>query len=181
MKEMVLIIACGLLLFGLVACASDDLEAPETMRVASPAFQEGGAIPKKFSCQGKNTSPALSWGKAPSGTRSFAVICDDPDAPVGTWVHWVIYNLPASLKGLPEGVPTLPTLKGGGVQGKNSWRTTGFGGPCPPHGKAHRYFFKVYALDIVLPLKPGATKAELLKAMRGHVLAKGRLMGTYKR
>jgi Raf kinase inhibitor-like YbhB/YbcL family protein len=117
----------------------------------------------------------------PDGAKSLALICDDPDAPMGTWVHWVIYDMPVSVSGLPEGVPKTETSLGGAKQGTTDFKRIGYGGPCPPPGKPHRYFFKLYALDSTSGLEPGAKKAELLRAIEGHVLAEGRLMGTYGR
>jgi Raf kinase inhibitor-like YbhB/YbcL family protein len=151
------------------------------IQVASPAFKEGAPIPPRFTCTEKDLSPALAWTGTPPGTKSFALICDDPDAPMGTWVHWVIFNLPADSTSLPEGVPVEPKLATGAVQGRNSWKKVGYGGPCPPPGKPHRYFFQLYALDVALTLDSNAAKKDLEAAMKGHVLAEGQLMGTYKR
>ena len=148
-----------------------------TLSLSSPAFAAGQSIPTVYSCKGKGISPALAWSEAPAGTRSFALIVDDPDAPAVTFVHWVIYNIPASSSGLPESVSGAATLADGSVQGSNSARRTGYTAPCPPSG-THRYFFKLYALDAVLGLASGADKDALLKAMQGHVLAQGELMGT---
>jgi Raf kinase inhibitor-like YbhB/YbcL family protein len=172
--------------FGLVAvsCADDTKTAKEpamNIPVTSTAFAEGRPIPDKYTCSGPNVSPALRWGNAPAGTKSFALIADDPDAPVGTWVHWVLYDLPPATMSLAENVPSSPELPDGSKQGVNDFGQPGYGGPCPPPGKPHRYFFKIYALDIMLNLKSGATKNELLKAMDGHVLAQGQLIGTYQR
>ncbi len=150
-------------------------------QLQSPAFKPGGEIPKKFTCQGGDISPALSWGGAPAGAKGFALIADDPDAPVGTWVHWVLYDLPATTTQLPEDVPKSEKLPDGGAQGVNDFKKVGYGGPCPPPGKPHRYFFKLYALDSSLNLKPGTSKTDLEKAMKGHILAQAELMGTYKR
>ncbi len=147
----------------------------------SSAFQKGGDIPRKYTCDGSNASPPLRWENSPSGTKSFALVADDPDAPVGTWVHWVLYDLPANTKELPEGVPASETLSKGGKQGINDFKKTGYGGPCPPPGPAHRYFFKLYALDAQTNLKPGATKQKLLDAIKGHILAESELIGRYKR
>jgi Raf kinase inhibitor-like YbhB/YbcL family protein len=148
--------------------------------LSSPAFAHGGSIPVDFCCDDKDISPALQWGEPPQGTNSLALIMDDPDAPSGTWVHWVLYNLPVSARSLPEGVPPDAELPDGSRQGRNSWGRLGYGGPCPPRG-THRYFFKLYALDTQLGLPAGATKEQLLKAMQGHVLASAELMGTYAR
>jgi Raf kinase inhibitor-like YbhB/YbcL family protein len=151
------------------------------LSITSTAFSEGQPIPQKFTCQGSDISPPLVWTNAPADTKSFALIMDDPDAPVGTWVHWVLYDLPANTTGLPEDVAKTQVIANGAKQGLNTWPRLGYGGPCPPPGKPHRYFFKLYALDRMLDLKPGATKKDLLKAMEGHVLAEGQLMGTYQR
>jgi Raf kinase inhibitor-like YbhB/YbcL family protein len=149
------------------------------LTVTSPAFDPGKTIPADYSCDGRNVSPALSWTGAPSATRSFAVIMDDPDAPAGTWVHWVYYDIPAGATGLPEGVAPDANPATGGVQGKNSFGRIGYGGPCPPANQTHRYFFKVYALDTQLGLAPGASRADVDKAIAGHILARGQLMGRF--
>ncbi len=151
------------------------------LQIASTAFTEGAPIPAKYTCDGRDVSPPLMWSGAPEGMRSFALIADDPDAPAGTWVHWVLYNLPASTTELPEGVPPAETVAGGGRQGRNDFGRLGYGGPCPPRGRPHRYFFKLYALDTELNLPARATKQEVERAMRGHILADGQLMGTYQR
>ena len=148
------------------------------MDLKSTVFDQGGMIPAKYSCDGTNVSPPLSWDNAPSGTKSFALICDDPDAPMGTWVHC---DIPAATKSLPEHVETSGTPSSGGQQGLNDSRKTGYSGPCPPSG-VHRYYFKLYALDTVLNLPAGTTtKDKLLKAMEGHILTQAHLMGKYKR
>jgi len=150
------------------------------MEIKSPAFKEGELIPSKYTCDGPDISPPLEWSDAPAGTRSFALISDDPDAPVGTWVHWVIFNIPANVNKLDEDVPKKDVLSNGARQGRNDFGRFGYGGPCPPGG-THRYYFKLYALDKELDLKAGSTKRDLLKAMEGHVLAEAYLMGKYKR
>ncbi len=150
------------------------------MDLKSSAFQKGGDIPRKYTCHGTDLSPPLQWKNSPLGTKSFALIADDPDVPVGTWVHWVIYDLPANTQELAEGVPVSETLSKGGKQGINDFKKTGYGGPCPPPGPAHRYFFKLYALDAQTNLKPGATKQKLLDAIKGHILAQAELIGRYK-
>lgn len=149
-------------------------EGPMSMALTSPAFNHGDPIPSKFSCDGEDISPELDWFGTPEGTVSLALIMDDPDAPVGTWVHWVVFNLPMDLSGLREG------MTGVGLDGSNSWNRTGYGGPCPPSG-THRYFFKLYALDLALDLEAGADKAAILDAMAGHILGQAELMGTYTR
>jgi Raf kinase inhibitor-like YbhB/YbcL family protein len=147
-----------------------------SMMVSSTAFMEGGMIPRKFTCDDRDLSPQIAWSGVPAKAKSIALICDDPDAPAGTWVHWVVFNIPATEKELSEGA----SLPGGAKLGINDFRKLVYGGPCPPGG-THRYYFKVYALDAMLNLKEGATKGEVLKAMEGHVLAQGQLMGKYKR
>jgi len=156
-------------------------EATMGIALTSPAFKDGSPIPSRYTCQGEDVSPPLKWGDVPDGTKSLALICDDPDAPMGTWVHWVIYCIPPTARELPQGVPPKETLPDGSRQGTNDFKRIGYGGPCPPPGKAHRYFFKIYALDTQIDLKPGATKKQLLSAMQGHVIGEGRLMGTYQR
>ena len=148
--------------------------------ITSSAFAEGAMIPKKFTCDAEDISPDLKWSGVPQGAKRLALICDDPDAPVGTWVHWVLFNIPADVTALPAGLPADATLKNGARHGKNDFRKLGYGGPCPPGG-THRYYFKLYALDTVLTLESGSTKAQLLAAMKGHILAEGQLMGRYKR
>ena len=159
-------------------------EAKEAIMVAltvtSQAFEESAGIPAKYTCDGENISPPLAWQGAPQGTKSFAIISDDPDAPRGTWVHWVLYDLSATTNELPEAIAPTEKIAAGGTQGLSDFGKVGYGGPCPPGG-THRYYFKVYALDAMLNLEPGATKKELLQAMEGHVLAEGALMGTYAR
>ncbi len=151
------------------------------LELKSPAFVERGTVPRQYTCEGKDLSPALTWSDAPADTQSFALICDDPDAPMGTWVHWVIYNIPATATGLPEGVSTAGDLQDGSRQGITDFGRTGYGGPCPPPGKPHRYYFKLYALDERLDIKSRVTKEVLLSAMKDHVLAEAALMGTYQR
>ena len=148
--------------------------------VKTSAFSEGGDIPKKYTCDGSDLSPALKWAGAPAGTKSLALIADDPDAPVGTWTHWIVWNIPAEAA-LPEGLAKVESLSDGTRQGKNDFKRIGYGGPCPPPGKPHRYFFKLYALDSTLDLKPGATRKELESAIKGHVLGQAELMGRYGR
>ena len=151
------------------------------MQITSIAFAEGQPIPDQYSCSGSDVSPPLQWTGAPAGAKSFAIIADDPDAPTGTWVHWVIYNLPPAAMSLAENVSQLPELTNGAKQGVNDFGKIGYNGPCPPPGKAHHYHFKIYALDTKLDLKSGATRKKLLEAMDGHVLAEGQLIGTYQR
>jgi Raf kinase inhibitor-like YbhB/YbcL family protein len=151
------------------------------IELTSTAFTEGATIPKQHTGDGADTSPPLRWSDPPGGTRSLALVCDDPDAPRGTWVHWVLFNLPGDLRELQEGVPAQEALPNGARQGKNDFGAVGYGGPAPPRGKPHRYFFKLYALDAPLDLPAGATRGQVLAAMKGHVLAEGQLMGRYAR
>ncbi len=150
------------------------------IKIKSPAFVPGGKIPGKYTCDGMDISPPLAWTSGPEGTKTFALICDDPDAPMGTWVHWVLFNLPADIIELRENVPPERELESGAKQGMNDFRKIGYGGPCPPGG-THRYYFKLYALDTEINLEAGATKSELLKAVEGHILAEGQLMGKCER
>jgi Raf kinase inhibitor-like YbhB/YbcL family protein len=150
------------------------------MKISSTSFKEGEMIPLKYTCDGENISPELFWTGFSESSKSFAIISDDPDAPVGDWVHWVIYNIPFSVNELAESIPRNKTFDNGIRQGINDSRKTGYDGPCPPGG-THRYFFKLYALDIMLDKDAGMTKRELLKAMEGHIIAETQLMGKYKR
>jgi Raf kinase inhibitor-like YbhB/YbcL family protein len=153
----------------------------QKVQLTSTAFQEGKAIPVQYTCDGENISPPLAWVGIPGGTKSLALIADDPDAPAKTWVHWVIYNIAPGLTELPAGLVKYSSQGGIGVAGKNDFGKLGYGGPCPPKGKPHRYFFKIYALDTELDLQQGATKAQLEVAMQAHILAQGQLMSTYSR
>ncbi len=170
-----------LLISSMTGCrASEAEETPQgesemTLQLTSNAFSEGKTIPRKHTCDGEDISPHLAWTGVPQGAQSLALIMDDPDAPGRTFVHWVLYDIPPEVSELPEGVQKV------GVAGTNSYRRSGYNGPCPPSGPAHRYFFKLYALDKQLNLAPGATKADLEAAMHGHVLAWGQLMGKYGR
>ena len=155
--------------------------SPMSFALKTTAFSGGGEIPSRYTCAGVNLSPALTWSGAPAEAQALALIVDDPDAPMGTWTHWLIWNIPAQATSLPEGVPAVEVLDNGARQGKNDFGNIGYGGPAPPKGKAHRYFFKLYALDAVLDLKPGLTKKDLESAMEKHILARAELMGTYQR
>jgi len=148
--------------------------------LTSPAFTANGAIPKEYSCDGANRSPELGWSAPPNGTKALALIVDDPDAPAGTWVHWVLYDLPGDVTGLPAGAPADETVRGA-THGTNSFRKLGYGGPCPPPGKVHHYVFKLYALNAPTALKPRATKDDVLHAIEGHVVGQAELIGTYAR
>ncbi len=150
------------------------------LTLSSPAFGPGQPIPAEYSCKGRSVSPALAWSGAPSNTASYALIVDDPDAPMGTFTHWVIYNIPVASQGLAQAVAPTPTFDDGTAQGKNSANHRYYDGPCPPSG-THRYFFRLYALDARLDLAAGATADELRQAMKGHILAQGELMGTFSK
>jgi len=176
MRNSIIITVVFVLLFSLITGG-----AAMALEIKSPAFQEGGAIPAKYTCKGEDLSPPLDWSGVPEGTKSLALICDDPDAPMMTWVHWVIYNIPPEETGIKEGALKEKNLANGAMQGITDFRRIGYGGPCPPPGGPHRYYFKLYALDSRLELEPGASKKTLLKAMEGHILAEARLMGKFKR
>jgi len=176
----VVALAAALLAF-LAPSFSAAQESSEKLELKTTAFQPGGGIPRAFTCDGVDASPALSWNDPPPRTQSFVLIMDDPDAPVGTFVHWVVYDLPASTRQLPERLAGNEEMQGGGRQGVNDFGRTGYGGPCPPPGKPHRYFSRLYALDCKLNLKPGVRRKDVDQALKGHVLAHGELMGLYGR
>lgn len=180
-------VGLALILFALSTCqgGGEEQQVPESvgtvLQVESSAFEAGGDIPTRYTCDGEDVSPPLSWSEPPPGTQSLALLCDDPDAPAGTWNHWVLFNVPATTRSLPEGVPADGVVEGLGVQGSNSWQRLGYGGPCPPGGAPHRYEFKLYALDTTLELEAGASKGDVEKAIEGHILAEGQLTGRYGR
>lgn len=151
-----------------------------TIQIESPAFKYGDFIPAKYTCDDLNISPPLKWSGVPEETKSIALICDDPDAQIGDWVHWVLYNIPPNTKALKENIPLEKILMDGSFHGLNDWKKYGYGGPCPPSG-VHRYYFKIYALDIKLEASYGLTKKQLLDVMKGHIIAQGELMGKYQR
>ena len=151
------------------------------MQISTKSFSSGGEVPKRYTCDGADLSPQLAWGDAPAGTQSLALIVDDPDAPRGAFTHWVAYDLPPRTRELAEDAPQASQLPGGGSQGRNDFGKIGYNGPCPPPGKPHRYFFRLFALDKTLGLKPGASRKEVESAMQGHVLAQGEVMGRYGR
>jgi len=175
------ILVCGLFvtLLLMTSVGAEDHAMP--FNISSPSFSNGGDIPRKFTCDGADVSPQLSWTEPPPGTKSFALLVDDPDAPVGNWNHWVMWSLPPALRSVPEGVPKTERLADGSQQGRNDFHKTGYNGPCPPQGKPHRYYFKLFALDNTLELKPAATKHDLERAMKGHILAHAEWMGRYGR
>jgi Raf kinase inhibitor-like YbhB/YbcL family protein len=154
---------------------------PMSFIIKTAAFLEGETIPTKYTCDGADVSPGLNWTGTPKGTQSLSLIADDPDAPVGTWTHWIIWNIPPEAVALSEGVPKNDILKDGTRQGYNDFKRIGYGGPCPPPGKPHRYFFRLYAMDSNLDVKAGVGRKELERAMKGHVLAQAELMGKYGR
>jgi Raf kinase inhibitor-like YbhB/YbcL family protein len=178
-----LLIAVGII-FGSVCAKGSAVKRGtkimDTIKIESTAFKHLQPIPSQYTCDGADISPPLSWSNVPAAAKSLALIVDDPDAPARTWVHWIVYDLPAATDSLPENLPKTDTLAGGGKQGKTDFNRVGWNGPCPPNG-THRYFFKLYALDIMLNLPAGKTKHEIEKAMKGHVLAQGELAGTYLR
>ena len=162
--------------------ACGDTRTEVTMRLTSTAFADSSRIPTRHTCEGENLSPALQWTGVPEGSKSIALVCHDPDAPMGTWVHWVLYSIPPTLASLAEGIPATDTLSNGARHGTSSFKRPGYGGPCPPKGHGtHRYFFTLYALDVTLDLAPGVDKQRLLDAMEAHFLATTQLMGTYSR
>jgi len=153
----------------------------EKISISADGFKEGDTIPDEFTCKGKDISPSLSWKGIPAGTKSISLIMDDPDCSEGTFVHWVLYNIPPETRKMPKGIPHNKTLADGSMQGMTDFGRAGYGGPCPPPGKPHRYYFKVYALDIILVLPPAVSKNQLENAMKGHILASGELTGKYQR
>jgi len=186
-KAVVAVLIAVILIISLLAVYMGMVRKPETIppiktfKLTSPAFEEGGYIPRKYTCEGDDVSPPLSWEDYPSETKSFVLIVEDPDAPRGVFTHWIAYNIPADVNMLEEGVERVEKLPSGIMQGVNDFGRIGYGGPCPPPGKPHRYVFKLYALDVVLDLEPGASKDEVLKAMSGHILAEATLTGLYSR
>jgi Raf kinase inhibitor-like YbhB/YbcL family protein len=156
-------------------------DSPGKLELKTTAFRAGSTIPTRFTCSGENISPALSWNQGPALTQGFVLIVDDPDAPAGTWVHWVVYNLPASARRLPEHVPPGEAVAGGGKQGLNDFSQNDYGGPCPPPGKPHHYFFRLYALDTILDLRAPVHRSDINAAMKSHVLAQAEWMGTFGR
>lgn len=149
--------------------------------IESDAFKHGGYIPDRYSCDAQDFSPALSWNEVPQGTKSFALICDDPDAPFKVWVHWLVFNIPAEIRKLKENITNEEMSSLGVVEGTNDFGTLGYRGPCPPQGRRHRYFFKLYALDTNLSLEETATKSELIEAMQGHIIAESKIVASYQR
>jgi len=178
------IVSASLLLFASTACRHSDTPVAAgvlaTLGLSSSSFQAGGKIPRQYTCDGADSSPQLSWPALPAGTKSLALIMSDPDAPGGTFIHWVLYDIPAVTRELPVGVPKQGQLSDACRQGKNDFGKIGYGGPCPPGG-THHYVFTLYALDTTLGLPPGASRSQVETAMKGHVLARGELIATYSR
>ena len=191
MRKVWLFLTSFLLLISLAAfgCAQpappEEKALPEggnmSFSITSTAFADGAEIPVKYSCDGENVSPPLDWSEVPTGTASFALILDDPDAPVGVFTHWVIFNLPPDTRGLPEAAVKDSQVASGALQGKSGSGKIGYFGPCPPRGTPHHYRFTLYALDKSLDLAAGATKDQVLQAMEGHILAQSQLTGIYQR
>ncbi|MBL7016715.1 MAG: YbhB/YbcL family Raf kinase inhibitor-like protein [Kiritimatiellales bacterium] len=180
MKKQNIVMAFFLGMVCCSGCSAGEKEGNMEIMIVSAAFESMAPIPSAYTCDGENISPPLAWSGVPPQARSLVLICDDPDAPAGDWVHWVCYDIPPDVTELPENIQPGSTLPCGGMQGKTDFGTVGYGGPCPPSG-THRYFFKVYALDTVLNLPAGQTKKQIEKAMQGHVLAAGEQVGTYSR
>ena len=185
-----LILCCFVILSLVVSCSATetrdessatDEDAVMTIVLSSTAFKEGDRIPVKYTCDGQDISPALVWDEPPQQTEAFVLMVDDPDAPGGVFTHWMIFNIPANTHQFGEGVPIQEQLESGALQGKNDFGKIGYRGPCPPSGSSHRYRFTIYALDQRLNLKAGASKKQVIDAMQGHILAQGRLTGTYQR
>jgi Raf kinase inhibitor-like YbhB/YbcL family protein len=156
------------------------MEVKLGLMIESTAFPDSGRIPDKYTCYGENVSPAISWAKADPSVKSWALIIDDPDAPKGIFTHWVIYNIPPDVNNLPENVPAAENVSNGALQGKNSMDTIGYSGPCPPPGPVHHYNFSLYALNTMLNLPAGASKKQVLDAMKGHIISQGKLIGLYQ-
>jgi len=184
-KLIILLSIVSLLMAAFVGCGDgdgDSTTSPTTgLTISSTAFASGASIPVQYTCDGTNISPPLTWSGAPEGTQSFALIVDDPDAPGGTFVHWVLFNMPATTSSLAEGVSPGGTLPTGSLEGVTDFGRQEYGGPCPPPGSSHRYYFRLYALDTALNLAAGATRAQVDQAMSGRILAQAELMGTYAR
>lgn len=185
-KQVVILLAVLVVFLLTVAACAREAPAPQkevemTLSLSSTAFKEGDKIPVKYTCDGQDISPPLVWGQPPQKTQAFALIADDPDAPGGVFTHWILFNIPGNVRQIEEGIPAQEQLQNGALHGKNDFGRIGYGGPCPPRGPAHRYRFTVYALDKLLDLKPGASKKQLLDAIKGHILAQGELVGIYQR
>ena len=178
----VLIIALCAAIPMMAACSKDDVRvSTPTLHLVSGAISDGGVVPTVYTCDGHNYSPPLKWSSPPRLTGSFAVICDDPDAPSGDFTHWIVYNIPPDMRRLPEQVPSTATLSSGAHQGQNDFERIGYNGPCPPQGPQHHYHFHVYALDRRLTLPDNAGRADIDAAMQGHIIAQGELVATYGR
>ena len=163
------------------ATSTSPMASQQTLTLTSTRFEQGATIPKRYTCEGENISPALDWSDVPSGTKSLALVCEDPDAPSGMFIHWVMYDIPASERGLAENIAKSEVLPNGSRQGKNGAGKIGYTGPCPPPGKPHRYFFRLFALDAPVSFSQPPTRDELMAAIDAHILARGEVMGTYRR
>jgi len=166
---------------GLEHVETTSTKSPARFVITSPAFKSGETIPKKYTCDGIDVSPPLSWSGFPAGTKSFVLIVEDPDAPGGVFTHWIAYNISSEIASLPEDVKKVERLDNGILQGMNNFGRIGYNGPCPPHGSKHRYYFRIYALDCDINLPPGATRDDILKAIEGHVIGEAELLGYYGR
>ena len=180
-RALVFIPLLTLVIFMVAVSARVRGQQASKIELKTTSFEPGGFIPKRFTCEAADVSPALSWSDPPAGTQSFAIIEDDPDAPSGTFVHWLVYDLPATYRRLPEALSGNDQMAGGGREGTNDFSKIGYSGPCPPPGRPHRYFIRLYALDGKLNLRPAATRKELDSAMQGHILAQAELMGRFRR
>jgi Raf kinase inhibitor-like YbhB/YbcL family protein len=185
-KQVVILLAALMVFSPTMAACAGEAQAPQkeaemTLALSSTVFKEGGKIPVKYTCDGQDTSPPLVWSEPLEKPQAFVLIVDDPDAPSGVFTHWVLFNLPSNARQLGEAIPTQEQLQNGASQGKNDFGRIGYGGPCPPHGPAHRYRFALYALDKLLDLKAGASKKQIVEAMKDHILAQGQTIGTYQR
>lgn len=183
LRMVVMVLIPGIMLSS--ACISDTSRPSDksggTINLSSDAFRNGGELPPVYTCKGQDISPRLTWEGVPAGTKSVTLVMDDPDAPGGTFSHWILYNLPPETRVLPAAIPANQSLPDGSRQGINDFRRTGYSGPCPPPGKSHRYYFRLFALDIILPQTGSLTRETLLKSIEGHVIAKGEIMGFFKR
>jgi len=175
---LIIVVICGL---APQHMAAQHNSPQETFELSSPAFASGAAIPKQYTCEGADQSPELLWAHPPVGTVTFALVTNDPDAPAGDWVHWVAWNIPPATHAMAVNLPRQPELPNGTRQGRNDFGKVGYNGPCPPPGKPHRYFFRVYAVDTKLDLPSGATRTELGRALQGHILGQAEYMGTFRR
>lgn len=179
-RNMSLAVAAAFLCACLWSCAKK-ADAANSITLSSPAFEDGKIIPTECTCDGKDVSPPLNLSAVPAGTKTFALICEDPDAPGGTWTHWMYYGIPASTTQFPQGVSPVENPPTGGHQSLNSFKRIGYGGPCPPPGQTHHYVFRIYALDADIPVQPATSLKDFTQLVKGHVVGQGELTGLYKR